>query len=262
MPSPFPGMDPYLEEPAGWPTVHFWVIAGLAEVLGPLLPEDYWVAVERRTYVTHVDELALVVRPDAVVVDAARTRQPGRGGTATLKRGCEVLVPMPETVREAYLEIRERGEPDRVVTRIEVLSPTNKRSGVEREEYLGKRDAVLGSLTNLIEIDLLRGGQRMPVFEAPEEGDYRILVSRARSRPRAQLIPFMLRDPAPSFPVPLRSGIDEIELDLGTILLGAYERGQFARSVNYDATPEPPLSPEDEAWARRALLKGHPGRRG
>ena len=113
------------------------------------------------------------------------------------------MVPVPTRIKQVYLEVRDM-ETGWVVTAIEILSPVNKRPGESRMSYLQKRQRILGSLTNLVEIDLLRGWQPMPTLDNDIEKDYRVLVSRGTLRPEAELYPFNLQDRLPSFPLPLR----------------------------------------------------------
>ncbi|MGV3720943.1 MAG: DUF4058 family protein [Actinomycetota bacterium] len=251
MPSPFPGMDPYLEAPDIWPTAHFWLMGGLAEQLKALLPTDVIVSVEERLYLTWPDDLPTVshslITPDVTLKGG---NGPGAtAGTAVLSRPIHVRAPIPDVVRERYLEIRDLRAHDQVLTVLEVLSPANKRTGPGRAAYLEKRLAVLSSDTSLVEIDLLRAGERMPVLDAPQTPGYRVFVSPADTRPDAELYPFTLRDPLPHFGVPVRTSADAVPVDLGAILATAYERGSFAQRLDYSAAPQPALSVEDAAWA-------------
>jgi hypothetical protein len=258
MTSPFPGMDPYLENPSGWETVHHWIISVLAERLGQVLPEWYWVAIERRTYLPEPEDLMLVGRPDASVVGSGALRE-SRSGAATLVSCVEVAVPMPNVIREGYLEIRDP-QSGEVVTAIEVLSPSNKLPGSGRREYLRKRERVLSSDTNLVEIDLLREGARMPADGAPGDYDYGVLVSRGETRPHASLHPVTVREPLPTVPLPLRPGEPEVVVDLAAVLGTVYERGRFDRIVDYAREPDPPLAASDREWARALLQRlGHGG---
>ncbi len=120
---------------------------------------------------------------------------------------------MPEEVREGYLEIREVAT-GYVVTVMEVLSPTNKRTGVGRQAYETKRREVLSSPTHLVEIDLLRTGKPMPILNETQQTNYRILVGRGNRRPLAQLYAFNVRQEIPSFPLPLQTGDTEPLVDL------------------------------------------------
>ena len=92
-----------------------------------------------------------------------------------------------------------------VVTVIEILSPANKRAGKRRQAYLDKRQETFASPTNIVEIDLLRGGETMPLLGEVPQSDYRILVYRRRHRPNALLHAFRVQDEIPKFLLPLRS---------------------------------------------------------
>ncbi len=163
-----------------------------------------------------------------------------------------VELPMPDEVRETYLEIRSAAE-DRVITVLEVLSPSNKRPGEGREQYLRKRLNILGTLTHLVEIDLLRGGQPMPMSGYPGTGDYRILLSRAERRPRADLLAWSLRQPIPVFHLPLQPEDSEPEVDLNRLLHALYDRAGYDLRIPYGDEPEPPLVGDDLGWADAVL---------
>jgi len=249
MPSPFPGMDPWLERPDLWPDVHNRLIAALGDSLGPRLRPRYFVALEERVYLEEAQGLALVGRPDLAVVGSRRDIG---GEVRAASAVVEVEVPVGDRQRETYLEVRSAGDGE-VVTVLEVLSPSNKRAGEGRRLYLQKRSTVLSTLTSLVEIDLLRGGDRMPVFGDPPPSDYAILISRSWQRPRAHLLPFSLREAVPELPVPLRKGEDEPTIDLGLVLGGLYDRASYDLRVDYRRAPDPPLRPEDAAWAETRL---------
>jgi hypothetical protein len=140
-----------------------------------------------------------------------------------------------------------------LVTVIELLSPTNKYSSPDREQYLGKRGRLLASSTHLVEIDLLRGGPRMPFAAPPPQCTYYVLVSRMEKRPQADFWPVHLRDPLPIIPIPLREGDTDAQLDLQAALHHVYDAARYENYI-YDSTPQPPLSSEDQAWAK-ALLR-------
>src|SRR5262245_3094253 len=147
MPSPFPGMDPYLERAARWHPFHTLLVSGLVRVIEPLLPERYYVSVEERTYIVDPGGLESVRLPDAAIIGQNAPGGQVRQATATAARGVQVLVPAPEVLGERYLEIRDLEEREQVVTVIEVLSPTNKAPSPSREEYLFKRVSLLHSPT-------------------------------------------------------------------------------------------------------------------
>ncbi len=155
-------------------------------------------------------------------------------------------------VKESYLQVIAT-ETKKVVTVIEVLSPTNKRPGKGREMYEQKREKVFGSRTHLVEIDLLRSYQPLPVFGNDIEASYRILVSRANQKPWADLYLFNLPDMIPGFPLPLRAGDAEPIVDLQGLLNGIYDRAAYDFRIDYTAAPVPPLSETDAVWADALL---------
>ncbi|WP_353737182.1 DUF4058 family protein [Moorena sp. SIO3B2] len=162
------------------------------------------------------------------------------------------MVPMPEEIKQGYLEVRDMTT-GAVVTAIEVLSPVNKRSGEGRETYLKKRQRVLGSLTNLVEIDLLRGWKPMPLLDNTIESDYRVLVSREEHRPRAELYTCNLPEQLPTFSLPLRPEDSEPIVDLQGIISSVYERGGYDYQLDYDQEPVPALSETNRIWAKELL---------
>jgi len=258
MDSPFPGMDPYLEHPALWPDVHNRIVAATGDVLSPVVAPRYHVALERRAYVLAPDELVFIGRPDVAVVhgggeqvaaDVVATAAPMASGVLT------VDVPMADEVEESYLEVREV-RTGVLVTVVELLSPANKLHAEGRRQYEAKRLRVLGTLTNLVEIDLLRAGEPMPVSGPAVRSDYRILVSRGTQRPRALLHAFGLRDPIPTIPIPLLAGDPEPPLDLGAVVHGVYRRARLDLRLDCDAPPVPPLGEDEAAWARERVSAG------
>lgn len=248
MPTPFPGMDPYLEQPDLWQNVHNSLIVALRDDLAPRLRPRYFVAIEERTYQGLASSLTFAGRPD---VAALRAREPapryqaGQAAGATL---VTVELPLPDIVRETYLEVRAR-DMDRMVTVVEILSPSNKLPGEGRELYERKRLKVLGSLTNLVEIDLLRAGPPMTMAGNGRDASYRILISRSLARPQADLLIFGVRDPIPDFPLPLQPGEEEPLVELNRLLHELYDRAGYDLRIDYRAEPEPPLEEEDAAWA-------------
>ncbi len=250
MPSPFPGMDPYLEHPNVWPDVHHRLIVAIADSLAPALRPRYRVLVDTRTYRVEPGELVFIGRPDVATV---RMEEPAAPYAAPVQgRALTVHVPVLDLVEEGYLEVRDvlSGE---VVTVVELLSPANKRPGEGRRLYETKRLTILGTLTHLVEIDLLRAYEPMPVYGDGRQAHYRILVSRSNHRPRADLYTFSVRDPIPIFKLPLRRGDEEPLVDLGRLLHELYDRAGYDLSVDYRQEPVPPLEGEDAAWAATLL---------
>lgn len=255
MPSPFLGMNPYLENPALWSEVHSLLIAAIANSLNPILRPQYRVAIEQRVYQSSATDSILVGIPDvAVQVSQKTTIETGNIAVAappTTSR--TVVVPMPETIRESYLEVRDVATRE-VVTVIEVLSLKNKRPGEGRKAYDKKRLRVLGSSTHLVEIDLLRDGKPMLILQNNILSNYRILVSRSEYRPKADLYAFNLQNPIPAFSLPLREDDSEPILDLQTLINELYDRASYDLIIDYRQEPVPALSEENAAWID-ALLR-------
>lgn len=254
MPTPFPGMDPYLERPGIWAGVHTRLLVAMADALMPRLRPNYFVAIEQRTYlsVRQPDDFAAI--PDVLVFQPAGM---GRAGVtpAYANGGAPLLaeIPMPEEVVERFLEIRNVQTAE-VVTVIELLSPANKSNPTGRQEYNDKRQKVLASKTNLIEIDLLRGGESPPLYwRTQQQCDYRIVVSRAWQRPHVEVYCLGVRQPIPAFPVPLRRGEAEPSLELNQLLHEVYDRAGYDLAVDYKRSPTPFLSESDAQWAETLL---------
>lgn len=258
MPSPFPGMDPYIESQE-WEDFHTTFNTVMREALAPPLEPRYIVRVERRVYVEHPlggeDD---VRRADIAVLAAERgSGLPSWSGTSstTAIAPVECLLPMPEERRETYLVIRERQTME-VVTVIETLSPANKRASSDgREQYLEKRNEVLESRSHLIELDLLRGGLRLPTLTPLPPADYYAIVSRRHTRPRAQVYTWTIRDPLQTIPVPLKRGDPEVSLDLQSVLTTVYDRARYGLSLNYTQPLDPPFSDRDAQWAKQLVEK-------
>ena len=254
MSSPFPGMNPYLENPAYWSEVHNRLIVNLADSLAPLIPPQYRVAIEQRTYLSDESDSVLVGIPDVAVFSQNKVTKP-TSATVTFTSTSEavtVTMPMPENVKESYLEIREAAT-SYVVTAIEILSPKNKHAGEGRKAYERKRKQVLATTTHLVEIDLLRRGKPMLFLGEVPSSDYRIVVSRGDCRPLAQLYGFNVRQAIPSFPLPLQSEDTEPLVDLQALLNGMYERARYNLAIDYSQEPVPPLKEEDAVWADTLL---------
>jgi hypothetical protein len=116
---------------------------------------------------------------------------------------------------------------NRVVTVVEILSPANK-EGESRETYLRKRNEYLANGISLVELDLLRGGRRLPLSRpAPERADYYVLVCRSWEYPRANIWPFSLRDPLPNVPIPLAKEVPDGILPPGECIDRVYDGGSY-----------------------------------
>lgn len=266
MPSPFPGMDPYLEHPDIWPDVHHSLITEVqAQLNVALRPTRYVARVELRTFLVDPDDPAseLYVIPDARMVERDRNQRqelgrPQAGGTAVAARPVATPIDVtdlsPAVARERYLEIRDTAD-RRVVTVIEVVSPSNKTAGsAGRKAFLAKRAEVGDSDASWLEVDLLRGGT--PTFAYPQvpRSAYRAFADRTTADDRRQLAwPIPLREPLPVLAIPLRPGDDDVQLDLQAVLDSAYSRAAYDLDTNYGRPPVPPLAGNDAVWADELL---------
>jgi hypothetical protein len=250
MPSPFHGMNPYLEQALVWHDFHTRFITAAAEAIGVQVAPAYFVRIEEHLYL-HERPLPLA-RGDVAVVEGRGRRTGDPGSTMVLPATAEVILPAPQVDQERvrYLEVISRDD-RRVVTVIELLSWTNKYSGPDRDQFVARRTALVMRDLNYVEIDLLRGGPRMPIGRLPE-CDYYALVSRPERQPRADFWGVRLRDPLPPVPIPLRSPDPDAVLDLQAVLHRVYDAGQYEFSI-YDGQPEPALPPEDAAWAAQFI---------
>lgn len=253
MKSPFPGMDPYLEHHALWPDVHNSLIIAIRDAVVPMVAPNYYVSVESRAYIIKSKGDQFLGRPDIAIVSpggslSKQTAVPIAAGGVTV---LEVELPIGEEVNHYYLEVRSV-KTHELITLIELLSPVNKTEGRGCSEYSEKREEALMSLTNYVEIDLLRAGEPMPVI--PQiVSDYRILVSRGREQRKAQLYAFGLQTPIPDFPLPLQPGEQEPQLPLNKILHELYGRARFDLRIDYTQPAVPPLAEEHAVWAAEQI---------
>jgi Protein of unknown function (DUF4058) len=252
MPSPFPGMDPYLEQPDVWPDFHARFIAAMAVEIGRRVRPRYFVRIEEQVYLHErsAEERTPLGRPDIGVHSANRSSNT----VLTESSSSPMTVYVPAGIDEIairHLEIRDAAN-RHLVTAIELLSPTNKRTGPDRELYWSKVRQLLQSTAHFVELDLLRGGPRMP-WEGMPNCDYCAIVSRAERRPEVDCWPIHLRAPLPVLPVPLTSGDPDALLDLQSVLHRVYDDAAYDLSI-YSGTPSPQLVPNDESWARSVLV--------
>jgi len=262
MPSPFPGMDPYLEDPALWPGLHDSLIVYTRDALQPLIVPRYFVEIGERVYLEDPRE---VIYPDATIHRRRRPDPNSPGGTATVVADEPTVFTVEPRQRESFLEIRAAGSHE-VVTIIELISPANKHaSGHGRQEYRSKQDEVFRSSTNLVEIDLLRRGASVVVAPPGElltlpRFDYVACVSRADDRRSVEVYAVSLRQRLPRVAVPLRDPDPDVVLDLPSIFDRCYDNGAYAARVDYDQPPPEPFRTDDDPWAdallRQAGLRG------
>ena len=254
MRSPFPGMDPYLEDPIFRSEFHSRLIMTISTSLLPQLLPNYYIGIETRTYVD--GEGLLIGIPDTVILVSKKSTPPApsRALTATAVKPQQVQIPLPRPIeiRERYLEVRE-AETNAVITVIEVLSPSNKRKGKGRLDYEAKRNKILHTDSHLIEIDLLRSEEPI-TMSCGNLLDYHVLISQASERPTADLYAFALQEPIPTFPLPLKEINESIEVDLQAIVDKAYVEGAYSIRLNYtNPIPPPKLSEADRLWIQELL---------
>ncbi len=150
-------------------------------------------------------------------------------------------------VRDSWIEIHRL--PKRApIAVIEVLSPTNK-MGDGFSEYRIKRRKTINQKVHLVEFDFFLGGHRLPMDRALPRGDYYALVARAAQRPDCDVYAWTIRDPLPSIPIPLLASDPDVILDLGPVFATAYEKGRYARLIDYSAPLTLVRKAEDRKWA-------------
>ena len=259
MPSPFPGMDPFIETQE-WDDFHARAIIGISELVSDVLPPGYAARAERRVYFEtdsprETAKQRMIVPDDVVVADPT-----GRGGTGvatatpTLPRRA-VLAQWVE-VEETFLEIRDIAN-RRVVTTLELISPGNKRPGRKgRKVYIAKRNEVLHSRSHFVEIDLLRGGRSLCPTSAVVEADYYAIVSRAERRPAVDLFAWNLRDRLPVLSLPLQASHADVSLDLQRVHDIVYDRVRYSDTIDYSLPLKPKLAPDAVVWVT-AVLEAH-----
>jgi hypothetical protein len=250
MPSPFPGMNPYFEQAAYWLDFHTEFLSALRRLLAPELAPKYIVQLEEHIY---IHDLPPEPRQRLGTADLSLVQTHGgeaaqdQAALGLLEAPAEILLPEQDIEKVPFLEVRDR-QGRELVTVIELLSPSNKRPGEDREQYLAKRRELLRSPAHLVEIDLLRGWIPMPQEGRPE-CDYSVMVSRAEKRRVADFWPVRLRERLPVIPIPLRSPVVAARVDLQDALHRAYDGPGYEHFI-YRSDPEPPLHPDDAAWAR------------
>jgi hypothetical protein len=260
MPSPFPGMDPYLEGDM-WQEFHETLAGAIRARLMRVLPRTY-VALLAKRYVVDRTGLSIldipverVVYPDVHVVGTA-ARQPGSQGepstaVATAEPAVELPSPLPEEVPLLSVEVRDVAQ-RRLVTAIEILSPVNKQGDGARE-YAERRATLLETQTHLLELDLLRRGTRIQLGGTPPPAHYYIYLSRSQRRPWTGVWPVGLRERLPPVPVPLLSPDPDVPLDVQAAVDDCFALVGYERLLAYADPPPPTLAPEDAEWVDTVL---------
>lgn len=261
MHSPFPGVDPFLEDQGYWKEFHTLWLTETLKSLAERVPDGYEVRIEER--------LTLVYEPDretrrGVWPDVAILRSAGPSSASSSVAGTMTLEPVSvalprlhvEEVSEARMEIRRF--PDReLVTVIELLSPSNKEAPGETL-YSQKRLELIHRPVHLVELDLLIGGKRLSMEDELPKGHYYAFISRAERRFLSDTFAWTIRDPLPTIPIPLVAPDLDIPIDLATIFNSVYQTVRYERTIDYQSQLSLPLGPEDRAWAEAIARGFHP----
>lgn len=262
MPSPFPGMDPFLEHPVFFPGLHGAMHTYIREALQPVLPEPYFAELNERVW---VEPSARSIEPDSVVIHSPGNGYEGGGVATAVATRSQPLVfeVFDDEYTEMFIEVRTRtrGDTERLVTTIEVLSPSNKKPGEKgRDLYLEKQREILNIESHLVEIDLLRAGEHttpMSLERLQHKAgafDYHVSVHRFDDYGRFFIFPWKLEDTLPEIAVPLLPGDGAVALDLQAVFFRCYETGPYRRRVRYDVSRlDPPLDAERTAWVKQVI---------
>lgn len=265
MPSPFPGMDPFLEHPDLFSGLHDRLITYLSEVLTASLPKPYYADIHDRVW---VEVSRRYIGPDVNVLYPERHRNGGpvstpTGGSTAVATATEpVVVHVPhDEFRETFLQIYTRQGSERLVTHVEVLSPANKAPGEHgRDLYVRKQREILGSKAHLVEIDVLRAGTHstaVPLDRAlPRTGpfDYHVCIHHYDNLEDYFVYPIHLEQPLPTIAIPLLPGDGAVSIDLQAVFMRAYDAGPYARRVSYaQDSIVPALDTERTAWVTQRL---------
>jgi hypothetical protein len=263
MKMPFPGMDPYLEHPALWPSVHTRLIVALASQLKSKIRPRYVASVEDRVFIEGAEQQRA---PDVWIQMARPEARPTEPASGTMISTPLVVEVQELEVREHYIEILDRYHDLGIVTVIELVSPSNKAAGPGRESYLAKQREIRGSGSHLVEIDLLRRGRHVmsvpgALLARAKPFEYLACANRSQSRKRFELYPSRLRDPLPTIRIPLAEGDPDVPLEIQAALEYVYDDADLMLRVRYDEPCIPRLSPKDQEWAAErwtAYRQAHP----
>jgi Protein of unknown function (DUF4058) len=269
MKSPFPGMDPYLEQ--YWGDVHQRIATYTCDWLQSRLPGDLRARMQERVYIEFPNARRALYYPDVRVVERPGLWPSAGAATAVAEHStaedavngdpiCDVPILIHleiEPVTEGYIEIIDVKSGHRVVTAIEVLSPTNKRPGEGQQLFLNKREDQQAAGVNTVEIDLLRGGTRVLMVDAEHippfhRTSYQVCVWRGSRRSRVELYRVPLAERLPVIAIPLRPTDRDVPVDLQAILEKCYRNGGYD-DIDYRGEPDPPFSAEDAAWTDSLL---------
>ena len=243
-------MDPHLE--SHWLDVHTKLVAYAADVMNTLLPDDLAASTEERVAVESDDEFEQRFHLDVQVF------QPSAGSPTMSETSPRATTAAPirlvledESAIERFVRIVETGT-ERLISVIEFISPSNKRKpGLL--EFRNKRTELIAAGVNVVEVDLVRAGDWQALLRPHRCPVQSITTYRATIRTPADpgavgLYPMPLREPLPPIIIPLRAEDPEVKLALQPLIDQAYVNGRYARRLNYNQPPSPPLEPADQQW--------------
>ncbi len=255
MPCPFPGMDPYLERREIWADFHDNLIARVQAALQPLLRPRYVAVTQDRIYVVESER---AVRPDVSVVRTSSRESSPPSHRTVLELDTPVVFDLVrEEIREPLIHIVETASGNRLVTAMEVLSPTYKETRDGRTAYLQESGELWEGGANLVEIDLWPGGE--PIVRVPRERleslrPWRYVVAVSRFEPPKQEVYRKTLDQRlPRVGVPLAKGDLDVPLDLQAVFARCWEEGPYPELLRYDGPPPGGLSAEEARWAEGIL---------
>jgi hypothetical protein len=258
MPSPFPGMDPYLER--HWGDVHHRFITYASDQLQAALPKPLVARVEERVFVESAPATRRHVVPDVRIVERRRGKRNGTRTNGAVTVAEPLIIALDEPVTQGFIEIRDAASGNRVVTVVEVLSLANKVPGLGQTLYRQKQQELLEGRVSLVEIDLLRAGERLLPFPAEElpashRTPYQAVVRRGWHATSVEVYAVPLRAPLPAIKIPLREADADVPLDLQVLIELCYRNGSYESDIDYRADPDPPLVGSDARWAAALLRK-------
>ena len=257
MPSPFPGMDPYLQP--YWREVHHSLCTYARDALQPQIRPKLFARLEERLVVEADDaDGPRMIVPD-VRVEEFRGGDPVPAGVLLADDEPMVLrVIASEPAYEAFIRIVDPADGNRLVTVIEFLSPSNKRPGVGLDQYRRKQEECRQAGVSLVEVDLVRAGRwslQIPLANVPRgrRAPFNVCVHRGWADDLYEVYAVTLNRPLPKVRIPLRRGDADAVIDLQVLLAQAYDNGLYADLVDYAADADPPLAGDAAAWADRLL---------
>jgi len=246
-------MDPYLEP--FWSDVHNALMTYLRDALNTQLPGDYRAAIEQRVLISQGNEPPTSERRPDVAILSSRARPSPLGSTALLEPIDDTFVRIvlnSDPIKQRSLKIVDSAQGDRLITAIEILSPTNKLPGKSSQEYERKLDEYYNADASVVQIDLLRTGERhMNFYGAPPprafaEAPYYTTIYHVGNDHHFDVYPMMMCKPLPELRIPLRPGEKEIRIALQPLIKRVYENGRFR--IDYHQPLEPALLSDESQW--------------